>query len=128
MVINQLFINKPDYKILLGVANAFGIRDLTDFNSHFDAVTMNNIMTIERIKELEPLLASYYIPCKKDKFTTNLNYNKAITIFRQLLKTVGMTLLYKEHYRNGVKIKYYRLGRLQNDKLKDSSKYIITFE
>jgi hypothetical protein len=135
MVVNQLFIIKPTQDLILKIISTFGIKDLKD-NHEFSLLDMNNIETVKKLKELEPDIKKYYLPCKQRIYLENWNYKTCITIARQFLKTIDYDINSREKFINNKKYLLYKLITRQEkeqDKIKKEKKtkkkeVIITFD
>ena len=91
VVINQLFRCKPPVDLVYRYAHLFGLSGLSD-KSLFGLQDMKRHNTVNRIKrDMIPDLKSLYIDCKAG-FLTDINDRTAITVFRQLLRPLGLRL------------------------------------
>jgi hypothetical protein len=130
MVYNQLFFKKPDETIVNKLINAFGLSSIKD-TTEFNVITMTNINTMDKIKELKNELENYYLPCKSRKFITDFTAKECINIFRQFLKMVDYTLISKEKYINGIKYSVYHIISIDEKKQMETQKpgqFFITFD
>ena len=79
----------------------------------FDADNMNTIKEISSIiypiKSFEDEIKSFYLPCKRDKYTTNLDNRALITVLRQFLKVYNHDLQSREKFIKGVKYIVYKM-------------------
>ena len=127
---DQLFKVHPDKNITLQLLAFFGI---TNFNDNH-AFTKNNLIelrTVEKINDILPTLATYYIPCKANKYLQDINDKKCITILRQFLKKNKYTLMSKEKYIQGKKHLFYQVVPLQapvKTPTKKDTSVTITFD
>lgn len=126
---NQLFRISPDLKISTKLLNLFGISDFND-NHSFTKFNLQELDTVNKIKEITEYLKKYYIPCKSKIYLINLNEKKCITILRQFLKVHNFTLMSKEKYIKGKKSLFYQVIPLQIDMtIKErNNKVIIRFD
>lgn len=126
---NQLFLVKPSMEIIIKLINCFELEDLND-KTEFTHLDMDRNNTLCKIRELEEELAKYYLPCKKNIYLNKWTNKNCITICRQFLKTVDMTLTSREKYINSRKHLLYKLITTQEkDELKKTNgKIIITFD
>jgi hypothetical protein len=135
MVVNQLFIIKPPQDIILKILTTLGIVDLKD-NHEFSVLDMTAIDTVKKLKELEPEIQKYYLPCKKKVYLTNWNYKTCITISRQFLKTIDYDIYSREKFINNKKYLLYKLitrqekeqERIKKIKKTKKKEVIITFD
>ena len=126
---NQLFRISPDLKISTKLLNLFGISDFND-NHSFTKFNLQELDTVNKMKEITEDLKKYYIPCKSKVYLINLNEKKCITILRQFLKVHNFTLMSKEKYIKGKKSLFYQVIPLQIDMtIKErNNKVIIRFD
>lgn len=126
---NQLFRISPDLKISTKLLNLFGISDFSD-NHSFTKFNLQELDTVNKMKEIIEDLKKYYIPCKSKIYLINLNEKKCITILRQFLKVHNFTLMSKEKYIKGKKSLFYQVIPLQIDMtIKErNNKVIIRFD
>ena len=127
---NQLFRISPDMQITETILHLFGIKDIND-NHSFTRSNLEDLKTVEKVKETTVKLLKYYIPCKAKKYIlTELNEKKCITILRQFLKIQNYTLMSKEKYICGKKKLFYQVIPQQIDMNtnRDSEKVVISFD
>lgn len=128
---NQLFRISPDLKITEYLLKLFGIKDIND-NHSFTRTNLEDLKTVDKIKEIITELTKYYIPCKAKKYIlTELDEKKCITILRQFLKIHNHTLISKEKYVKGKKLLFYQVIPQQIDMLtknRESEKVILSFD
>ena len=93
---NQLFRISPDLKISTKLLNLFGISDFND-NHSFTKFNLQELDTVNKMKEITEDLKKYYIPCKSKIYLINLNEKKCITILRQFLKVHNFMLCLKKN-------------------------------
>ena len=135
MVVNQLFIIKPSQELILKILTTFGIKDLKD-NHEFSLLDMNTIDTVKKLKELEPEIQKYYLPCKQKIYLNNWNYKTCITIARQFLKTIDYDIHSREKFIKNKKYLLYKLitrqekeqERIKKSKRTKKREVIITFD
>jgi hypothetical protein len=130
MVLNQLFLIKPDIEIILQLIRAFGFKDLTDRETEFNILTITTLNTVNIINTLEPILATFYLPCKKEKYIGDWTAKRCITVLRQFLKIYDLRLIYREKLINGKKYNVYKLDSIHNTTLQttQTGKYYINFD
>ena len=126
---NQLFLKKPSNEIIIKILCCFGLINLDDA-TEFSQLDMEKLNTIIRLKNMESELSDYYLPCKKAIYLTKWNYKNCITICRQFLKTVDMTLYSREKYIKSKKYLLYKLITTQEreEKKKSNGKVVVTFD
>jgi hypothetical protein len=102
----KVFRENPPVELIEKVLLAFSLHGLHDF-SWFSRTSIQMNM----FEEVLPLLEPYYIPCKaKEYLYTTITTARAITILRQLLKTVDASLVCSEKSRMGVKSIWYQIS------------------
>lgn len=105
---NQIFKVIPDKEFVLKVLNIFGIKDFDDTRL-FSRKNLQTQNTVEQLKEIEEDFKEYYINCKAQKYLTDLNEKRSITILRQILKEHGYKIKSREKYIEGHKILLYNV-------------------
>ena len=108
MPINQLFCKKPNTEILEKVLECFDLKNLQD-NKQFTRKYLKDFGTVKKIVEIITNLSEYYIPCKGEKYLTELNEKKVITILRQIVKCFSYFIFSKERYIKGEKNITYQI-------------------
>lgn len=130
MVLNQLFVIKPDIDTVKRLTSAFGFKDLNDRETEFNILTMMTLNTINIINTLEPILSTFYLPCKKEKYIGDWTPKRCITVLRQFLKIYELRLIYREKLINGKKYNVYKLDNIHNpaQQTTQTGKYYINFD
>tara|TARA_B100000123_G_C25731674_1_gene429565 strand:+ start:1466 stop:1861 length:396 start_codon:yes stop_codon:yes gene_type:complete len=108
MTIYQLFAKKPTEDIIINLLVCFGLESLED-NKIFTKKDLKEINAVNEILKIKPVLEEYYLPCKRNKYLSNLTDKKIITILRQFIKCYGYVLYSKEKYIQGEKYLTYQL-------------------
>jgi hypothetical protein len=108
MKINQLFVKHVTTDILQVVMQAFGLGGLDDRRS-FSKLDMQEMGTVEKIRELVPQLRDYYLPCKARVYLENITEKKAITILKQMLRLHAHTLMSRERNARHRKVILYQI-------------------
>ena len=75
----------------------------------FNQKELKEIDTVEEMKKVVPNLQEYYLPCKRNKYLSDLTHKKAVTILRQFIKCYDYVLYSKEKYIQGEKYLTYQL-------------------
>ena len=132
MTTNQLFKTIPDVKIVQEILESFGLDNLEDTRL-FTKEHMNDINTVEQIRELHEKLDEYYLPCKSKKYLVNLDEKKCIAVLRQFIKIHDYKCIGMEKSIKGRKTMTYRLMYSKEDYLKSpipnvEKEYILSFE
>ena len=108
MAKNQLFKLIPDNSFIIKLLNLYGIVGFEDtrFFTKFDLEKLN---TLEKLKEIDKEIYSYYLPCKAKIYLKNITIKRCIVILRHFLKINKYTLFSKEKFINGKKTTIYQL-------------------
>jgi len=131
MTLNQLFTKKPDMEIMDKILESFNLENLQDTKT-FTKKNLIEFDTVNKLKEIYPVLNEYYLPCKSRKYLGNLNYKNCITILRQFIKIFGYFVFSKERYIKGEKYITYQLAPTDKKNIlklkKKDEKYIVSFD
>jgi hypothetical protein len=107
-MINQLFIDKPPESIILTCITLLGWTSLND-KRILIRTDLDNIHVASKFIPVINDLRCYYLPCKQDKYLTNISTKSIITIVRQLLKTIGYNIKGIERVMDNKKEMIYKL-------------------
>lgn len=118
-MINQLFNTSPSNDIIIKCLNAIGWLSFNDTRV-FIRTDLDNANIAAKVKLIYPELKDYYIPCKQHKYLRTWTTKSVITITRQLLKTVGWTIIGIEKVINNKKNMVYKLAKCNNFKLSNN--------
>jgi hypothetical protein len=105
---NQLFKLEPSIDFVKEFVKIFGLKDINDTRK-FSRDSLVNINTLDKFDLYKEELKKYYIPCKYDKYVTNLNEKKIVTILRQIVKLHDYKVTSQEKYIDGKKTLLYSL-------------------
>ena len=108
-MINQLFTKNPDREIILDILDAFGYQNFNNIDQPFNKKDLDKRKTIDKMQRLRPKLEEYYIPCKVEKYLTDMNEKKLITVLRQIGKIFEYNVVSNEKYLNSHKVLQYSL-------------------
>jgi hypothetical protein len=122
---NQLFKKIPDLNFILEFIQIFGLKSLDDIRQ-FSRKNLEQLDTLEKLKELIPRLTDYYINCKREKYLENIDLKKAITILRQILREYNYKVNSIEKFIGGKKILLYNIESIDNE-YKNNNLLIIDF-
>lgn len=123
---SQLFRKKPTPEFVAKVAALYNIKEFKE-SQKFTLSNLETLETVEKLNGIMPELKEYYINCKAKKYLENLDPKRAVTILRQLLKSIEYNLVSKEKYANGRKFLEYRVEPLQKGS-KIKKKILVTFD
>lgn len=105
---NQLFKLEPSIDFVKEFVKIFGLKDINDTRK-FSRDSLVNINTLDKFKVYKEDLKKYYIPCKYEKYVTDLNEKKLVTILRQIVKLHDYKVISQEKYIDGKKTLLYSL-------------------
>jgi hypothetical protein len=105
---NQLFKLEPSIDFVKEFVKIFGLKDINDTRK-FSRDSLVNINTLDKFKVYKEDLKKYYIPCKYEKYVTDLNEKKLVTILRQIVKLHDYKVTSQEKYIDGKKTLLYSL-------------------
>lgn len=126
LINSQLFKKKPTLEFVVKVAAFYNIKEFKE-SQKFTISDLKSLGTVEKLNEIMDEFKEYYIKCKAKKYLENLNEKKAVTVMRQLLKSINYNIISKEKYANGLKYLEYRVEPLKK-KLKVKKKIILTYD
>jgi|TARA_Y100000389_G_scaffold77054_1_gene73803 hypothetical protein len=116
MKLNQLFYEIPPMEVIYKLLNSFGLTNIND-SKEFNKGDLVTNHTAEKIKELIPDLALYYLPCKANIYLTNITIKRTITILSQHLRLYDYKLNRDERIVDGKKDIFYRIIKEKDTKL-----------
>ncbi len=122
---NQLFKKIPDLNFIIDFIQIFGLKSLDDIRQ-FSRKNLEQLDTLEKLKEFLPRLSEYYIHCKKLKYLDNVDIKKAITILRQILREYNYKVNSIEKFVDGKKILLYNIESADKE-YKNNNLLIIDF-
>ena len=126
-MINQLFSKSPEQTVIIKCLNIMGWETLNDTRVFIRSeLETRNVQATYKL--VLPELKEYYLPCKQKKYLSIQSIKSVITILRQLLKTIGYTIIGTECVINNKKNMIYKLGsntkeisaKLNNIKIKSA--------
>lgn len=107
---NQLFKKLPPIDLFERLVKIYGLTDINDCRKFTkDHLTKNK--TLEKIEGFRDELEEYYLPCKTNKYLTDLDEKKLITILRQIAKVFDYHIISNEKYLNSKKVLQYSLEK-----------------
>lgn len=110
MKINQLFRVNISHEMFLKICECFGFINLED-EYYFCKADLEKFDTVNKLSQYKDDLCQYYIPCKAKLYLINLNINKSITIFRQILRLNNMILFSRQKYIKHKKTTFYTIKK-----------------
>jgi hypothetical protein len=120
MSLFQLFTKKPSDDIIKEILSVTGLGSLEE-PKEISRSQLSNPETIKKYLEIQPIVSTYYIPCKSKKYiTTDPTAKNIITVIRHLLKTRGYAVQSQEKYQSGHKTVFYKVapksaGKIPNE-------------
>jgi len=114
MKINQLFKAIIPDELFEKLYRMFGYTEISEdyMFSKSDLIRLNTVTNMNTIKDE---LIQYYLPCKAKIYVTNLDLNKCITIFRQVVRLFGIVLVSKQKYIRHKKCTLYFICKSKED-------------
>jgi len=124
---NQLFRKLPTLDLFERFVKIFGLIDIND-SRKFTRDTLLNQKTLEKFEGFRDELEEYYIPCKVEKYLTDMNEKKLITVLRQIGKVMDYNVVSNEKFINSKKVLQYSLEKgEQNDDYVNYNLKVIEF-
>jgi hypothetical protein len=112
--IRQLFKATIPEELFVKLYTCFGYQNIFDdyMFSKSDLVRLN---TVDKVNFIKEEILQYYLPCKAKLYLTDININKCITIFRQIVRLFNLALLSKQKYVKHKKTTLYFITQIQKD-------------
>lgn len=126
LINSQLFRKKPTKEFIMKVSSFYNIKEFKE-SQKFTLSNLETIKTVEKLNNIIPEIKEYYINCKAKKYLENLDLKRAVTILRQLLKSINYNLVSKEKYSNGRKFLEYHVEPFKKES-KVKKKILVTFD
>lgn len=111
---NQLFRKLPTLDLFERFVKIFGLIDIND-SRKFTRDTLTNQKTLEKFEGFREELEEYYIPCKVEKYLSDMNEKKLITVLRQIGKVYDYSVISNEKFINSRKVLQYSLEKDNQD-------------
>lgn len=123
MVLNQLFAHRPPIELINKMLPKFGVKNIDDNTTEFTVLDMAQLNTLGAVLAYEDEIKECYIPCKRDKYVSELDDKALITVLRQFLKMHDHDLLSREKFIKGTKyLVYHVITKHEKDFIKKSKK------
>ena len=107
---NQLFRKMPTKDLFERFVKIYGLTDINDCRKFTrDTLLRNN--TMEKFEGFKEELEEYYIPCKVEKYLTDMDEKKLVTVLRQIAKSFDYNVVSNEKYLNSRKVLQYSLEK-----------------
>ena len=111
MTINQLFKIRPSQELIYRYCHLFGLAGMSD-RKWFTKNDMARCHTVSKIQDtVFDDLKKLYVDCKAKSYLTEINDKSAITILRQLIKTLDYTLKRRTVTISGIRCTEYQLNK-----------------
>ena len=121
----QLFRVLPPVELVMEVLGLFGIINFNEsYNFTYNDIINKNVATKLSMMPLD----DYYINGKYNKYCTDLNNKKCVTILRQLLKIYGYKVVTVEKYNLKHKYLSYHIKKNRDPILPSSNNTILEFD
>ena len=128
MTINQLFRKVPDKEFIESLLLEIGLESVSD-NRTFSRPDIEASRLPEIVEENMEKFQEFYLPCKFSIYFTDLTSKKIVTILRQCLKPLNVTISSCEKCINGEKMLVYKLKPFSpKGKVIKSNKGLIFFD
>ena len=128
MTINQLFRKVPDKEFIESLLLEIGLENVSD-NRTFSRIEIESSRLPEIVEENMEKFQEFYLPCKFSIYFTDLTSKKIVTILRQCLKPLNVTISSCEKCINGEKMLVYKLKPFSpKGKVIKSNKGLIVFD
>jgi hypothetical protein len=128
MTVNQLFRKVPDKEFIEALLLEIGLESITDTRT-FSRMEIEASKLPEIIEKSLDKFREFYLPCKFDIYFTELTSKKIVTILRQCLKPLNVTINSCEKCINGDKMLVYKLKPFSpKGKISKSNKGMIFFD
>ena len=128
MGINQLFKIYIPIEVVNNISLLINIDLLNLKRNSFTKKDLKESDISSKFEEIQQKLKPYYIPCKYKNYIENLNINKFITIYRQILKLHNFSLVSKDQYEKSKKYILYTVEKKVIDKKQKGTEGIIVFD
>jgi hypothetical protein len=113
MKIHQLFKSPIPDDVFSTVLACFGYENVDDRT--FSRIDLIKIECVEKMNRIKEELANYYLPCKARLYLCSLDEIKCITVFRQILRIYGLSLVSRQKYIKQKKITIYSIKKNTDD-------------
>jgi hypothetical protein len=128
MTINQLFRKVPDKEFIESLLLEIGLESVSD-NRTFSRPEIEASRLPEIVEENMEKFQEFYLPCKFSIYFSDLTSKKIVTILRQCLKPLNVTISSCEKCINGEKMLVYKLKPFSpKGKVIKSNKGLIFFD
>lgn len=128
MGINQLFKIFIPFEVVNTISKFIDI-DLLELKKYsFTKKNLCDSKIDEKFDEIKLILKKYYIPCKYKNYLDDLNINKFITVYRQILKLHDYVLSSHDKYEKGVKYVLYSVRKKESNIVNKNTEGIINFD
>lgn len=128
MTINQLFRKVPDKEFIESLLLEIGLESVSD-NRTFSRPDIEASRLPEIVEDNMEKFQEFYLPCKFSIYFTDLTSKKIVTILRQCLKPLNVTISSCEKCINGEKMLVYKLKPFSpKGKVIKSNKGLIFFD
>ena len=128
MTINQLFRKVPDKEFIESLLLEIGLENVSDTRT-FSRLEIESSRLPEIVEKNMEKFQEFYLPCKFSIYFTDLTSKKIVTILRQCLKPLNVTISSCEKCINGEKMLVYKLKPFSpKGKVIKSNKGLIVFD
>tara|TARA_Y100000022_G_C12968948_1_gene248155 strand:+ start:15 stop:401 length:387 start_codon:yes stop_codon:yes gene_type:complete len=128
MGINQLFKIFIPLEVVNTISLFIDINLLELKKYSFTKKNLLDNKVSDKFDEIKLILKKYYIPCKYKNYLEDLNINKFITVYRQILKLHDYVLTSQDKYEKGVKYVLYSVRKKEFNLVNKNTEGIINFD
>ncbi len=110
----QLFRQLPNEEFMDKLVPLYGCSTFDKIDNHqFTREQLDDWDTVGGLEILREELLQYYVPCKARIYLNNITVKRAVTIFRQMCRSLGYNVKSCEKYRNGKKYLMYQVRKIE---------------
>ena len=128
MTVNQLFRKVPDKEFIESLLLEIGLESISDTRT-FSRLEIEASRLPEIIQKNIEKFEEFYLPCKFGIYFTDITSKKIVTILRQCLKPLNVTINSCEKCISGEKMLVYKLKPFSpKGKVTKTNKGLIVFD
>lgn len=128
MTVNQLFRKVPDKEFIESLLLEIGLESISDTRT-FSRLEIEASRLPEIINKNIDKFQEFYLPCKFSIYFTDITSKKIVTILRQCLKPLNVTINSSEKCISGEKMLVYKLKPFSpKGKVTKTNKGLIVFD
>ena len=124
MTVNQLFRKVPDKEFIESLLLEIGLESISDTRT-FSRLEIEASRLPEIINKNIDKFQEFYLPCKFSIYFTDITSKKIVTILRQCLKPLNVTINSSEKCISGEKMLVYKLKPKSQGKVTKANKGLV---